>query len=208
MKIHISFDIPNLERALHLAPLIAPFIDGIEIGSILLFQHGIPIINFFKNTCPDKPILADTKLLDRGKAAMSLFMSYQPDWVTVMAGAGNRTIHSTCSAAHEMRIKVMMNLLDSASVGQSAMEAANLGVDALVFHQSYDEEDPLLFMDKWDMVRENTKLPIFISTKVTRQNIHELVLFKPDSIVIAASVFDVKKPEEEARFFYKACHTD
>ena len=206
MKIHISFDALDLERIVSMGPLVAPFADGIEIGPLLLVQHGIAILDTFKKTFPNNAILADTRILDNGKTSMHVFITHKPNWITVMAGAQNETIHAVSSTAHEMRIKVMMNLLDAAAIGQSAMEAKNLGVDALVFHQVYTERDQITFLDKWDMVKENTKLPVFIATNITRTTIKEIIALQPDGIVINASVLDVKKPEVEAKFFYDLCH--
>lgn len=206
MKVHISFDTITLERALSIIPLIKPYADVIGIGSNLIYQYGMHILEQFKTISNDSNYLIDSKILDRGKNAVSVLKIVQPTWITVMAGASNRTIHATCSTAHNARIKVMMNLLDAASVGQSAMEAENLGIDALIFHQSYDEEDPLAFMDKWDMVRGNTKLPIFLSTNITRENIKELISYQPDGIILGQTIIDAKKPQLEAQFFYELCN--
>jgi len=203
MKIHISLDTPDLEHALALINSTQPYIDAIHIGPLLLYKYGISIIDTFKTAHSDTSILIDTAIVNDGKKLVSLFNAHQPQWITVMAGAGNQTIHATTSSAHTTRIKVMMNLLDSASIGQSAMEAERLDVDALIFHQPYDPEDPLLFMDRWDMVKENTKLPIFIATTVTRENIQEIVSLNPHGIIIGSAAFDTKKPEVEAQFFYE-----
>lgn len=205
MKLQISFDTPNLEHALSVAQAVQIHADIIEIGTIMLYQHGISVIQQFKQVCPDTDILIDTKIIDRGRTIVPVLATAQPNWITVMAGTSNQVIHATCTTAHANNINVMMDLLDSGSVGQSAMEAKNLGVDALLFHQSYEEEDSLVFMERWDMIKGNTELPIFVSAKIAQHNINEIVAFAPDGIVIGKSITDAENPAQEAEHFYNAC---
>jgi 3-hexulose-6-phosphate synthase len=127
------------------------------VGTILIYHHGTNAIKQFKEAFPDKVILADTKIVDRGKEVVELFADAGADWITVMAGTSSNVIHATTTAAHNANIKVMLDLIGSDSVGQSALEAKNLGADALLFHQPYTEAESLVFLDKWDMIKGNTK---------------------------------------------------
>ena len=125
------------------------------------------------------------------------------DWVTVMAGTGKEVIHSVSTTAHELHKSVMLDLLDACSLGQSALEAKSLGVNALLFHKPYEQkEDPLAFADKWEMVRGNTQLPIFVSAKINRTTIFNIINIKPDGIVVGKSIIDADNPFEEAKYFY------
>jgi len=204
MKIQVSFDTPDLEKALSIASMIEPYTDIFEIGSILLLRHGINAIEQFRKIFPDKVILADTKIIDRGKLIASLFAESGANWITVMSGTGEEVLHSTCSTAHSNGMLVMLDLLDSKSLGQSALEAKNLGADALLFHQAHDNgnESGLSFLDAWDSVRGNTTLPIFISAKISRDNIETIRSLQPDGIIIGHSIIEAKNPVEEASFFF------
>lgn len=204
MKIQVSFDTPDLEKAISIAHQIEPYIDIFEIGTILMFHHGISSVQLFRSHFPNKVLLADTKIVDRGKLISSLFADAGADWISVMAGTGKEVIHSTCSNAHNQSMRIMLDLLDSPSLGQSALEAKNLGANALLFHQAHDEDEgSLSFLDKWDSVRGNTKLPIFISAKISRTNIATICSMKPDGIIIGQSITTTPNPAEEAAFFYE-----
>jgi 3-keto-L-gulonate-6-phosphate decarboxylase len=98
-------------------------------------------------------------------------------------------------------MKVMLDLIDSDSAGQSALEAKNLGADALLLHQAYNETEPLVFLDKWDMIKGNTNLPIFVSAKINRDNIEKVVALKPDVIIVSLSMLDVEHSAQEAHYF-------
>jgi len=190
MKLQISFDIPSLEKALEISSSIAEYADIIEIGSMLIYNHGTQAIKQFREHFPEKILLADTKIADHGKEAVELFANAGADWVTVMSGTSPHVIHAATTAAHSSNVKVLLDLIDSESLGQSAMEAKNMGADALLFHQPYSEQESLAFLDKWDMIKGNTALPIFVSAKINRENIDMVISLKPDTIIVHAESVD------------------
>jgi len=205
MKLQISFDVNDLEKAIRIAKEVEPFCDIIEIGTILIYQYGVGTIKAFKEALGNKTILADSKIIDRGSVAAELFADSNVDWFTVMAGTSSPVIHAACSVANRKKKKVMLDLLDSSSVGQSALEAKNLGADALLFHQPYDEEEPFTFLEKWDMVKGNASVPVFVSAKITRETIDKVLELQPDGIVIGSSIVQAENPAQEAEFFYNLC---
>jgi 3-hexulose-6-phosphate synthase len=201
MKLQISFDILDLDKALTVAQDIAQYADIIEIGTILIYNHGVHAVKQFKNKFPDKIILADTKIVDRGKEVAELFADAGANWITVMAGTSQHVIHATTTAAHNNNVKVMFDLIDSGSIGQSAMEAKNLGINALLFHQPYSEKESLLFLDKWDMIKGNTDLPIFVSAKINRENVNKIISIKPDAIIVGVGITGAQDSAQEAQYF-------
>ena len=203
MKLQISFDMTDLENALSIAQEIQEYADILDIGSLLLFAHGIAALDQFRELFPQKTIGSDTKIVDRGKDSAQLFSKAHSDWITVMAGTNKNVIHAACTAAHENGTKVMLDLIDSCESGQSALEAKNLGVDALLVHQPYDVEEPLVFLDKWELIRGNTDLPIFISTRIKRDNIEDIIRVNPDGIILGRTITEADDPKEEAKFFYE-----
>ncbi|HSC25420.1 MAG TPA: orotidine 5'-phosphate decarboxylase / HUMPS family protein [Candidatus Babeliales bacterium] len=201
MKLQISFDLIDLDKAISIGSEVAQYADVIEVGTILIYHHGIAAVKRFKQAFPDKIILADTKIVDRGKEVAELFVDAGADWITVMAGTSHYVIHATTTAAHNANIKVMLDLIDSDSVGQSALEAKNLGVDALLFHQPYSESESLVFLDKWDMIKGNSSLPIFVSAKINRDNVDKIIALKPDVIIVGVSITDAEDSASQAHYF-------
>lgn len=202
MKLQVSFDVTDLEETQHVASQIADYVDIFEIGTLLIYKYGIDAVKQFKELYPQHTILVDSKIVDRGKYAVTLFAHANADWVTVMAGTSREVIHSVTSAAHSFNKKVMLDLLDSSSVGQSALEAKNLGIDALLFHQPYDAAESLVFLEQWEMVRGNSAVPVFVSAKINRDNISDILKIKPDGIIIGSSIVNAEDPREAAEFFH------
>jgi 3-hexulose-6-phosphate synthase len=202
MKFQISFDSLDIEHNLQIAEQVAEYADVLEIGSLPLFKHGITVVEAFRERFPEKVIFADTKIIDRGRDVASLYSQAGADWISVMAGTSREVVHGACSKAHDLGKKVMLDLIDAGSPGQEALEAKSLGVDALLFHQSYDEGESLSFLEKWEMVRGNSDLPIFISAKINRDTINQILEIKPDGIVIGKAICESNDPTAEAQFFY------
>ena len=122
-----------------------------------------------------------------------------------MAGTTNEVIHGVCSKAHDLGKKVMVDILDASSPGQAALEAKSLGADALLFHQPSELTNSLVFLDNWTMVRGNTDLPIFVSARITKDTLHQIIALKPDGIVVGKPICESEDPAAMAQFFYDAC---
>ena len=118
-----------------------------------------------------------------------------------MAGTSHHVIHATTTAAHNANMKVMLDLIDSNTVGQSALESKTLGADALLFHQPYSDIESLVFLDKWDMIKGNTSQPIFVSAKIDRDNVDKIVALRPDVVIVGLSITDAEHSAQEAQYF-------
>jgi 3-hexulose-6-phosphate synthase len=206
MKLQISFDTADLQSALEIAHKVEKYVDILEVGTLLIYSHGVTALKKFREEFPKKTILSDTKIVDRGRDAVSLFAREGSDWLTVMAGTNKNVIHAACSNAHEHGKRVMLDLIDSQELGQSALEAKNLGADALLLHQPFDTDEPLIFLDKWDMIRGNTDLPIYVLGRINRDNVQAIVNLNPNGIIVGRSITQAENPEEEARYFFELCN--
>lgn len=201
MKLQIAFDIPNLESCLKIAKEVEPFCDRFEIGSILLYKYGIEAIKKFRKEFPNKELLAETQIVKKGKDITILCLEAGADIVTVMAGAHKQVIHSACANAGYK--KVMLDLADTLQLGEASMEAKTLGIDAILFNQpAQAKTESITMLDQWDIVKGNTKLPIFITSSINRNTINNILSLKPDGIVIGRAIVEHENPAQEAKYFY------
>lgn len=201
MKLQIAFDFNDLEKALQVCDQVHDYADIIEVGSLLIYQYGIEAVIRFRAAFPHKTLLADAKISDRGKEAATLFAQGGADWVTIMAGTSRPVVQAASHATHEAGKKVMLDLMDASSLGQSALDAKSMGVDALLFHKPVDDDTQMTFLDRWDMVHQNTQLPVFVSAAITRESIHEILAINPSGIVIGKAITHADNPREEAAYF-------
>lgn len=203
MKLQISFDLLDLEKAISIGQEVAEFADVLEVGTILIYNYGQEAVKTFRQNFPNKTILADAKIADNAKETVTLFANAGADLITVMAGASKNTIFTATSVAHSLGKHIMLDLLDSSSPGQSALEAQSLGVDAILFHKPQDDEEKLLFIESWEMVRGNTKLPLYVSTTINRESINDIISINPYAIVIGKPIVTAQAPKTEADFYSK-----
>jgi 3-hexulose-6-phosphate synthase len=207
MKLQIAFDLTDLDKALALAEATQSSSDIMEVGSLLISKQGVLAVERFKNSFPHKIIFADAKILDRSKDAVTLFAQAGADWITVMAGANKNTIHTACTTAHELGKKIVLDLLDASSLGQSALEAKSLGVDALIIHKT-PEDDQVTFADRWEMVKGNTSLPIYILPWITRDTITDIRSLKPAGVIIGPAITQAQDPQQEAAYYVQHLHEE
>lgn len=205
MKLQIAFDLFDLERCLEVAKQVESYADRFEIGAPLLYKYGIEAIKAFKKKFPEKELFAETQIVDRGKDLTSLYINEGVDWITVMAEVKQHVIHSVCTTAQKHKKFVMLDLLNTNHIGQSAMDARTLGVDALLFHTSPEAKQSILAFDQWEMARGNSDLPIYIASEINRSNINQILQLKPNGIIIGKAITESEDPAEEAKFFYDLC---
>ncbi len=206
MKLQIAFDLTDLETALTVAQSLQQYADIFEIGSLLIYKNGMQAVARFRESFPQKTILADVKIADRAKETLALCSEAGADWVTVLAGTRHNVIISACNAAHERGKKVLLDLIDASSLGQSALEAKTLGVDALLLTLPAQDSSQLTFLETWDMVKGNTPLPVYITGTISYEMVPTLIALKPAAIVIGQKITSAAQPAAEAEKFFKRIH--
>lgn len=208
MKLQISFDFTNVEQAIEVANRVADQCDIIEVDTMLLQACGVEAVRRMRQAFEKKTLLVDTKLIDCAESILPILAQAGADWVTVLAGSSQNAIRSLCKEAQKHNVKVLLDLIDASSKEQSAMEAKSLGAHALLFHHTYDTDSSLIFLDKWQMIKENASLPIFISAHINRNNFEQIVSLKPAGVVIGKSITRADDPALEAEYFYGIANKD
>jgi len=201
MKLQISFDMADLDQALIVAQQVVDQCDSFAIGNTLLCTYGIELLRVFRTKFPQKTLLLDTKLACNTDI-IPLIAQTDMQWITILAGSPNETIRALCKEAHKHNLKVMLDLFDSSYKAQSAMEAKNLGADALLFYQPYQQDLVLNFQDTWDMIKSNASLPLYISAEINRENLDSIIPLKPHGMIIGTSITQAKDPSSEAQYYY------
>ncbi|MBV8660904.1 MAG: orotidine 5'-phosphate decarboxylase [Candidatus Dependentiae bacterium] len=207
MKLQIAFDVLDLDKCLEIAKNVENYADSFEIRSSLILKYGIHIIEKFKSTFPDKELFVETQIVSQAQDIVPMCIKSGADWVSAMGGTTQQVIHSASTLAHQKNKFIMLDLIDANSIGQAAMDAKRLGVDALLYHNIYDNQNEAAFaMEEWDDLRGNTNLPIYIRSNIDRNNINFIISLQPDTIVIGKTITHKLNPTEEAEFYFNIIH--
>jgi len=201
MKLQISYDLTNLSEALEIAKKTAPFADVIEVGNPLIISHGLDAIKAFRTAFPDKEIVADAKIVDRVTETIPLLSKAGANYITVLYGTSNKVIQKATSVAHEADAKILLDLIDPETMSQAAHDAESLDVDRILFHYPHESHETYSHLDEWETVKGNTDLPIFISGRIAKDQIKEIIKLKPKGIVVGEAITKASDPEKEAKYF-------
>lgn len=208
MKLQIAFDLLDLEQCLEVAKSVELYADSFEIRSSLLLKYGIAVIEKFRSAFPSKELFVESQIVSHAQDIVPMCIKAGADWVSVMAGTTQEIIHGVSILASQKKKFVTLDLLDASSIGQAAMDAKKLGVDALLYHNIYDHQDEASFaMEEWDNLRGNSNLPIYITSNIDRDNINFIISLEPDVIVIGKTITMMQNPAEEAKFYFDAIHS-
>jgi 3-hexulose-6-phosphate synthase len=201
MQMQISYDFTNLSQALEIAKKTASFADIIEVGTPLILAEGVAAIKEFKALFPDKNILADAKIVDRISDTIPLFSEAESKYITVLYGTSNKVIQKAAGLAHSLNSKIVLDLIDPETMGQGARDAESLNVDHILFHYPHEAGETISHIDQWELVKGNTKLPIFVSGRIHKEQMKKILKLKPQGIVIGKAITQATDPETAAREF-------
>ncbi len=203
MKLQISFDTIDLEKTISIAKEVKEYADILEVGSTLINKYGIESVKRFKAEFPDKEIFADIKLINRIQNTIEEYAAAGANYISVLAGTTNKIINKTTKIAHENNCKIALDLIDSHSLGQSAMDSQALDVDLIIFHGPHEENNLNILLEEWENVKGNTVTPIFIAGGITEENIKNLLNLKPSGVIIGSSIIKSESPAKSAERFKK-----
>jgi len=204
MKIQLALNLLDLQQCIDIAKETDQYTNSLQIGSPLLLKYGIHAIEQIRAEFPNKEIFVETQIINHGQDISSIMITAGADWISVMAGTGKEVIHAVSSFVSQKHKSILLDLSDASSIGQSAMDANKLGVQAVLYHNIYnDHAEGSIALEEWDNLRGNCNLPIYISGNINRTNIEFIASLKPDTIIIGKSITRAKNPAEEAEFFHK-----
>jgi len=201
MKLQISYDLTNLSQALEIAKKTAAYADIIEVGTPLILAEGVKAIESFKEAFPNKPILADVKIADRVTEIIPLLAKAGASYITVLYGTSNKVIQKATSVAHSLGAKIVLDLIDTETMGQASRDSETLSIDHILFHYAHEVDELYSHLDQWEIVRGNTSLPIFVSGRINKEQIKDIMELKPQGIVIGDAIIKADDPEAEAKSF-------
>ncbi len=140
MKIQLALDRLDLKKCHDILSETSDLIDIVEIGTSLIFEHGIKIISDFRKRYPALILLADTKIVDSGDFESRLFYNQGADIVTVLGLASDNTILAVKATAIAYRKKVMADMIGISKPIDRIKQLADLGIDYVCLHQGIDDQ--------------------------------------------------------------------
>lgn len=137
--LQIALDSKEIDRALASVENVAEKVDVIEIGTILLFAHGVKAISAVRNHYPDHILVCDMKVTDASSILTRQAIEAGANWVTVSAAAHIETIRSAKKVADELDGEIQIELYGHWTM-DDAREWITMGIKQAIYHRSRDAE--------------------------------------------------------------------
>ncbi|MFA6527793.1 MAG: orotidine 5'-phosphate decarboxylase / HUMPS family protein [Candidatus Babeliales bacterium] len=202
MKLVISYNIPNLAKALELAQQTASYANIIGLGSALILKEGVHALTEFKTAFPSKELFVEAKIIEKAEECVTMFASAGASYLSLLAGAHTSVIKKAVTSAKNCGLKLALDLVDAPSMGQSALDAKMLGVNSIIAHRGQSQEEISYLENNWLSIAENTNLPLFISGKIDENSLQQVIDLKPFGIIIGSAIIKANNPVDKAKLFY------
>ncbi len=139
-KIQLALDCDNTEQAIRACQGgVVDEVDIIETGYCLIASEGARVVKLFREMYPDKPLVADFKIVDAGKKISGMLLEGKPDYTTILCACEKGTITGVRDEvkARGLHTKLQMELYGHWSFDDIPMWIEN-GISQLTLQHSGD----------------------------------------------------------------------
>src|SRR5580693_2117925 len=91
-RLQLALDTLDLVSALGPLQKAAPYLDVIEVGTILCLAEGMHAVRTIRSLFPEKIVLADVRIAEAGGLISKMAFEAGADWVSVVSGATLNTV--------------------------------------------------------------------------------------------------------------------
>jgi 3-dehydro-L-gulonate-6-phosphate decarboxylase len=138
-KLQLALDTYDLPSALAPLQKAHPYLDVIEVGTILCLSEGMRAVRCIRSLFPEKTVLADVRIAEAGGLISKLAFDAGADWVTVVSGASLTTAEAVAKEARKRGGEVQIELTGEWHADMAAAWR-DLGIQQVITHRSRDGE--------------------------------------------------------------------
>jgi len=165
--VQVAIDVLNLDDALRMGEAACQAeADWLEAGTPLITFEGVKAIGVLARAFPEKPILADFKMMDGVPKYVYETARQGGRIATICSVAADASIRAAVAAGKQCGVRVISDLYAAPDGPRRAREVIAMGVDSAYIHYGADQRaedpgrDPLLFLSEC----EDIGAPIGVGT--------------------------------------------
>jgi 3-hexulose-6-phosphate synthase len=195
MKLQLALDVSDVDRALSIARAVRDQVDVIEVGTPLLLAEGTTAVSELSQAHPEKPIVADAKIVDAGRYEAELMFDAGGDAVTVLSAAAEPTIRRVVETAQERDGAVVLDTIN-ADVVDSLERAERAGVDSLLVHRGTDQTqvDGRGPVGDLRRIADLADLPLAVAGGLNEDNVNRVVELGATTVVVGSAISRASDP--------------
>lgn len=188
MKLQIALDRLSKEECLSILEKTSSSVDWIEVGTGVIKQYGVSIIEDIRKAYPKKVIVADMKTCDAGKHEAKQAFGAGADITTVMAFADNQTILDMLEVATKNSKRIMVDLLGVKS-NERVAELKALGADLVCLHVGKDmQKNKSIQADVFELVNGVDGIEVAIAGGITLESLEAVIEKSPNILIVGSSI--------------------
>lgn len=139
--LQLALDCSSMEEAIRdCSTGVVDAVDILECGYSLIAAEGARVVKVFREIFPDKPLLADLKIVDAGSKIGGMLLDGRPDYTTILCACEPGTIKAVQEEAKKRNLdcKIQIELYGHWSFEDVKMWK-ELGVSQLTLQHSGDK---------------------------------------------------------------------
>jgi 3-keto-L-gulonate-6-phosphate decarboxylase len=137
------------------------------VGTPLVTFQGVKAIGALAKAFPEKPVLADFKMMDGVRKYVLATAEHGGRIATICAVSSDASIRTAVQAGKESGVRILCDLYATLDGPRRAREVEALGVDSAYIHYGADQRsedpnrDPALFLDE---IAGKLRVPLGVGT--------------------------------------------
>lgn len=201
MKLQAAIDCRTLNEALALMERIHPYVDIVEVGSLLGLCEGFQALTEMKKRYPHLKVLSDAKIVDGGYDISALAYDAGADIVTTIGMTNNETCRGIVRAAHERGKEAMADMIGVANLAERVRELDEMGFDYILVHTAHDMLNCISApLEALKVIQENVRhAKAGISGGITVDQMPEIAAAGPDWVVVGSALYGAEDPAAVAK---------
>jgi 3-keto-L-gulonate-6-phosphate decarboxylase len=137
--VQVSIDVPTVEQAIEIGHMaVRAGVDLLEFGTPIVLYEGLSVLDRFKAAFPERPVLADVKIVDGARKYVVSAAEMGADFVTICGVASDASIHQALAGQRETGITVMVDLYATPDPVLRAREVVDMGAQVVLVHYGGD----------------------------------------------------------------------
>ena len=193
MKFQLALDVRSMDEAQEMLDAAGDYADLIEIGSPLVMAEGMSAVKYVRKKYPDKPILADCKIMDASAYMVPKAAEAGANIVTVLAAAHDFTLQEHVRVCHELGMKAAVDLIQIPTDKLEAKmeELADFGFDYFFMHapsEALRPTEPLQITRIKKMLKVIPHTKLCIAHSLDYKKLEQVLAFKPEYTVVSLPI--------------------
>lgn len=203
MELQLAIDLLNKEEAAKLANKVKDYVDIVEIGTPIIYNEGLPAVQYMDENIDGVKVLADMKIMDAADYEVSQAVKFGADVVTILGVAEDASIKAAVEEAHKNDKQLLVDMIAVQDIKQRAKELDEMGADYIAVHIGYDLQaegkSPLDDLHTVKSVIKNSK--VAVAGGIKPDTIKDIVAEEPDLVIVGGGIANADDPVAAA----KAC---